>query len=298
MPQGPQGPQKCFLVPSDNGSYHPDPVARRQVPTAPANPRLQIARSQPAAALPKPAPVRVAITKPTTAERPRLKHAAVAPVPVADVHRRQMAKALDEIWPNWRVPAGIRNPYSPDVTKMLGAMAMGEVVGGSSAVGLVLPIKSWRTQGDDYLACFRTCLIMIGKTNSDVPPDFKSSISMVRERGVTLIKQPGYQQGLSIINSFLKQKKPIIVGINRKFGKNFNNDDTTDHFVVIVASGSDKKGFYYRFFDPGTKHIEKGTNEMNRMYLDKATGLFIGTSAYNAAKGVTYTLTWARPAIK
>lgn len=78
--------------------------------------------------------------------------------------------------------------------------------------------------------------------------------------------------------------------MNTKFGpRNRNKDHTTDHFVLIVAMGSDSKGSYYRFFDPGRKDREKGVNLMNRLYMDKLSGFF---------KNEKYTLVWVRPSVE
>lgn len=181
MAQNPRGPQRCFLVTPDNGVDN-DPIVRRQVRATPGNIRSQVVRIQAPHASPKPIPVRTAIVKPVAGERPRLKHAVVAPVPVEDVHRRRTAELFDEVWPAWRIPAGIRSPYSAQLTKLWGAMLQGEVVNNAGVVDLVLPISAWRTQIPDMLACFRTCLLMINKTNAQVPSDFRSSISMLREK--------------------------------------------------------------------------------------------------------------------
>lgn len=56
-------------------------------------------------------------------------------------------------------------------------------------------------------------------------------------------------------------------------GKGYNNDLTTDHFVVIVGMGYDDKGkLYYLFYDVGTNSINEkqykaGSNDYNRLYL-------------------------------
>lgn len=89
-------------------------------------------------------------------------------------------------------------------------------------------------------------------------------ISVVRESGNSVVLQSTAEAGIKKINDTLAAGKPIIVGVNIKKGSP-NFDKTTDHFVVLVESGSDSKGIYYRFFDPGTQHASAGTDPKNRL---------------------------------
>ena len=298
MAQGPrnqQGPQKCFVVAPEEANQSLNPVLHRQLAPVPANTRLQIARNQPNHIIQKPIPVRVAVANPITAQPPRLKHAAIAPVPTEDVKRRKMVEAFNEIWPSWSIPIGIRSPYSPAVTRLLGAMLRGEVVGKRiESVDLVLPFSAWKTQKGDITGCFRTCLRMIGKTNEDAP--FSIGISMVVEKNMHLIKTDKYNQGIEVINYYLSKNAPIIVGVNTEWGSPGNHDKTTDHFVVVVGSGIDNHGNYYRFFDPGSFNISAGTSVNNKLYYDKNNTLYQGESQYhlNHKRHKQYTLTWVR----
>ena len=66
---------------------------------------------------------------------------------------------------------------------------------------------------------------------------------------------------------------------------------STDHFVAIV--GTDAKGKYNRFFDVGTRNVNKarGIDASNRLYYDAGTGSYSGKSAVN---GKTYTISQLR----
>jgi hypothetical protein len=293
--RGSQGPQKCFLLVPDSGVDSHNQVARRQTAVAPANTRLQLVRGQSAQTLPSAMPLRSALIKPTTAERPRLKHASVAPVPTEHVQQRKTVEIFDQIWPAWRLPIGIRSSYTPEATRLWGALLAGEVVGGPSSIyGPVLSTSAWQTQKGDKTGCFRTCLRMIRKENGDAPPS--AGISMVVEKNKQLIKTIHYQQGIDVINSYLHSGSPIIVGVNIKWGSPGNADKTTDHFVVIVARGKDKTGHYYRFFDPGAWNMAAGTSPNNKLYYEVDTKFYKGESQYNLNHDShkPYTLTWVR----
>ena len=178
-----------------------------------------------------------------------------------------------------------------DKIKGLGTKAIGGIVAagvGIAALGkMVLSADSFVTQGSDRTGCFRACLKMVGKP---APPHL--GVKMAKEAGSGHVKLPTFDKGVKTIDKALAAGKPIIVGVDDKRGS-VNFDQTTDHFVVIVGSGSDSNGSYYQFFDPGTSHVDKGTHEENRFYMDNE-GLLSGTSTYNK-NSKHYTVSWARP---
>lgn len=154
--------------------------------------------------------------------------------------------------------------------------------------GLALSTQSWLSQGSDYTGCFRTCQRMINRL---APPNL--GITVCQERNGILVKLANSGRGIAAIDAHLSRNQPIIVGVDHRPGSP-NNDETTDHFVVVVSSGQDNKGKYYRFFDPGTGHQDLGTSPSNRLYENPYNGLYVGKSAYNKDRS-TYTLSWVRP---
>ena len=89
----------------------------------------------------------------------------------------------------------------------------------------------------------------------------------------------------------MEQSIPVMIGVHFIFGTTYNHDHTTEHFVVIVGTGVENGVKYYRFFDVGTQHSDKGTSPKNKLYYDHKTGSFVGTSV---ATGHKYTISQIR----
>lgn len=225
------------------------------------------------------------------------------PQPVSPTANQALAtlyRAFVGLWPNLHIPPSLRNPHLTNRDFLAGLYLIGELptaaqdtpkTGSSSpSVPLVLPTTKWLTQAPDWSACFRTCQKMIG---AEAPRGL--GISVVRESGNSVVLQPTAEAGIKKINDTLAAGKPIIVGVNIKKGSP-NFDETTDHFVVLVESGTDSKGLYYRFFDPGTQHASAGTDPKNRLYYNPQTKLFVGHRVNAPTKH--YTLSWVRPTSK
>ncbi|MEO1054110.1 MAG: hypothetical protein AAFX87_25960 [Bacteroidota bacterium] len=77
--------------------------------------------------------------------------------------------------------------------------------------------------------------------------------------------------GIKYIDGQLRQGKAVFVAIDKADeGKVQRNEGTTDHFIVIMGKGKDKKGWYFRYFDPGTGNKkEKGISTENKLYISK-----------------------------
>lgn len=181
----------------------------------------------------------------------------------------------------------VKEEQKPSVFKRLTTtLATTAVKVAGSITSLVLPVASFFSQGSDATGCFRACQKMVG-----APAPLNLGIKMVKETPSGLVKLSTFSKGVETIDKHLADGKPIIVGVDDKKGS-VNHDETTDHFVVIVSSGKDATGMFYRFFDPGTSHVEKGTNENNKFY--EKDGFLVGTSAYNKMSK-TYTMSWVRP---
>src|SRR5262245_18569613 len=101
------------------------------------------------------------------------------------------------------------------------------------------------------------------------------------------------KQGVDAIDKGLSNGRPVIVGVNWGGGTGGNRNTATQHFVTIVDSGTDQKGKFYRFYDPGTQWQSKGTSPENRLYLNSDYSLS-GTSAYNKDSKY-YIVTEVRP---
>lgn len=93
------------------------------------------------------------------------------------------------------------------------------------------------------------------------------------------VNLPQTKNGVGYLLSALQRGIPVIVGVDDKLGSsNPDTDKTTDHFVVIVGSGTDALGNYFIFFDNASGNPAQGASPNNRLYYDSVTGLIKGRS--------------------
>ena len=72
------------------------------------------------------------------------------------------------------------------------------------------------------------------------------------------------------IDKQLALKKPVLVGVDHtyKYKGGFNNDASTDHFVVIVGRDISEDGkLFYIFYEVGTSFKSKGTSDNNKLFI-------------------------------
>ncbi len=107
------------------------------------------------------------------------------------------------------------------------------------------------------------------------------------------------KDGVSYLISALQRGIPVVVGIDDQTGSsNPQTDKTTDHFVVIVGSGSDTKGKYFLFYDNASADPKQGASLNNKLYYDSSSGMIQGSSQTSYAQGLTYTVTMIRKSKK
>ncbi|RYU86841.1 hypothetical protein EWM62_16960 [Mucilaginibacter terrigena] len=131
---------------------------------------------------------------------------------------------------------------------------------------------------------------------------------------ISKIKAPGqtiqvYQENQSInlqatkdavayLQYALSNKIPVIVGVSNVPGGP-NSDKSTNHWVVIVGSGTDSNGNYFRFYDSGaTNQVNRATSVANKLYYNPTTGEFKGTSDTNYGAAAAYQMTMVRKSKK
>lgn len=144
-------------------------------------------------------------------------------------------------------------------------------------------INKWQSQFSDIfgsekkqrVACWRACKVVLSnyKVNGG---DNVDAIQMVKQDGSQL-KIINSKDGKKYIDTQLKTNKVVLVGVDDGRTESYNTDDTTEHFLVIVGKGCENGAIFYRYFDVGTKHISKGTNLTNKLYL-KNDGKISGNS--------------------
>lgn len=112
------------------------------------------------------------------------------------------------------------------------------------------------------------------------------------------------KKAISYIISSLGKKIPILIGVDNRIGTPSikNEDKSTDHFVVIVAMGTDNKGKYFQFMDSSTMIPATGASFSNRLYYNSSTGKITGKTAnvrYRNFPGMhDYIVTQVRKSIK
>lgn len=113
----------------------------------------------------------------------------------------------------------------------------------------------------------------------------------------TLNKDEGeWSMAIRYINACLSAGVPAMVGVNHTFAYKkaaSNNDNTTDHWLTIIGRGSDEKGKFFIYTDPGTKYKATGTSsENNRLYQTENLHIWRDETKYtNADSGKgSYTL--------
>ncbi|MCR4769619.1 MAG: hypothetical protein K5874_05360 [Bacteroidaceae bacterium] len=75
------------------------------------------------------------------------------------------------------------------------------------------------------------------------------------------------QQAIKYISDALENKTPVVIGVDDAKGSP-NMDKTTDHFLVVVGMGNDKRGNFFVVYDNATSDREEGTNSANKLYYD------------------------------
>lgn len=84
--------------------------------------------------------------------------------------------------------------------------------------------------------------------------------------------------GVSYIKRALLARIPVMVGVEHSSGSS-SSDKVTDHYVVIVGMGIDKKGKYFSFYDNSTKYNEIGASAENKIYCNCEEFSLIGTGS-------------------
>lgn len=115
---------------------------------------------------------------------------------------------------------------------------------------------------------------------------------------VTTLEKDGEEWDMAIRYAFacIKSGVPVLLALNHTYAyKNAlgNNDKTTDHWAPAIGIGSDEKGNYISYTDPGTTRRHVGIDtELNRLYQTEDPHIWRDETKYaNADAGSgSYTL--------
>lgn len=129
--------------------------------------------------------------------------------------------------------------------------------------------KAYPSKGN-RVCCFDAAKKMLGFTGAS-PQDKTTKIQTFLEEsgsGGEFTKQA--KLGVKYIDAQLEDGKAVFVAVDKaQEGSVQRNEGTSDHFIVIMGKGKDDKGWYFRYFEPGTiQKSNKGVNTGNKLYID------------------------------
>jgi hypothetical protein len=149
---------------------------------------------------------------------------------------------------------------------------------------------------NDKAGCFRRSREMLESSGyTTVEPSDTSVVQMTKynEDGVLTI-QENIEKGKILIDNHLNSGRPIIVGVDWKPGHTGNYDQTTDHWIILVARIIQGNLTCYRYFDPQTGQEEVGTSEANKLCV-QSDGTIKGRYREGSDYDREYTITMVRP---
>ncbi len=158
----------------------------------------------------------------------------------------------------------------------------------------------WQTQFDSKwgdkkaqnVACKKTCDDILVNAGLKATSKFKlfqtANENSTHTQLITDINQS--KRAITYINAQLSIGNPVQLGVNHKLGYGYN-EGTTDHFVVLIGKGCESGKVFYRFYDVGTSHENKGASKNNKLFLNTTDYSLKGTTVYN---GSTYVVTQVR----
>jgi len=142
--------------------------------------------------------------------------------------------------------------------------------------------SKWQSQYDSRfgnkrrqdVSCWRACQVILGNYNvtGGQLKNNKALYQVAIEKDNELVVDYSVaRKAINYLDKQLEMEKPILVGVDHtyKYKGGFNNDLSTDHFVVIIGRGIDDKGEYYLFYEVGTSYKAKGTSDNNKLYLQE-----------------------------
>lgn len=114
----------------------------------------------------------------------------------------------------------------------------------------------------------------VGKKLSNGKATAFYQLAVENEENTSLIyDDEQVKSGITYLNSELEKGHPVVVGVNHTYGKK-HNEETTDHFIIIVGQGCEDGKIYYNFWDVGSSRGATGDfkfifDENSHLYCSK-----------------------------
>lgn len=121
---------------------------------------------------------------------------------------------------------------------------------------------------DNNKCCWDAAQLMVTSKGGTVSHEVATRLPTLLQQGTTttlLNKQA--ELGVKYIDQQLLAGKPVMIGVDDGRVEVYNDDATTEHYVVIVAKVVKEGKVYYRYFDPATRWGSKGYSENNLLLL-------------------------------
>jgi len=146
--------------------------------------------------------------------------------------------------------------------------------------------------------CYTACSQMVANSGEETAGKLNEVlVANHDENGVVTTANGNQNEGQAIMDITIENGGTLMVGVDYKSKQTDNKSSTggdgmTDHFVTVVGktetlSNGTVTGTTYRFYDPRTSHVSKGTHSTNT-FSKNSKGLFKG-SYYKKSKNYTVT---------
>lgn len=147
----------------------------------------------------------------------------------------------------------------------------------------VIPISDfvgWNRRLHPEWECMDYAKAQIAKKGYSISNYFASGQTIQIYTAANGINISAAKNAVGYLISALQRGIPVIVGVDNKAGSpNQKTDKTTDHFIVIVGTGSDTDGrTYFSFYDNSSGNAIQGANRDNKLYYNSSTGMITGKS--------------------
>ncbi|HXP51400.1 MAG TPA: RHS repeat-associated core domain-containing protein, partial [Bacteroidia bacterium] len=141
----------------------------------------------------------------------------------------------------------------------------------------------------EFGACYQTAVKMLNNATDNKGSGAYYSESAEKDRSTQMAQmgpdgktintiKENFQTGIDEIDNALNDKQVIIVGVNHDgaakgfWGNDMNTEakdkPVTEHYLVIYGKGTDEKGTYYLYYDPGAyPGNAAGTTKENKLYI-------------------------------
>ncbi len=134
--------------------------------------------------------------------------------------------------------------------------------------GLLDSEKAYPTKSN-FVCCWDAAKAMVesqGGTINSVKSSFLQT--MVQDGGTNHNLGDQAKMGVNYVDKELLAGRPVFIAVDDGRTASYNYDNTTEHYIVIMAKVIKDGKIYYRFFDPGTTQgANKGHVESNLLLV-------------------------------